>query len=49
MADNNEPKSMNTHLHILEAYAAVYKIWKDDLVKQRLTELLEIIHLSDYP
>jgi len=42
MADNNEPKSMNTHLHILEAYAAVYKIWNDDLVKQRLTELLEI-------
>ncbi|MEA3463428.1 MAG: AGE family epimerase/isomerase [Bacteroidota bacterium] len=42
MADNNEPKSMNTHLHILEAYAAVYKILKDDLVKQRLTELLEI-------
>jgi mannobiose 2-epimerase len=42
MADNNEPKSMNTHLHILEAYAAVYNIWKDDLVKQRLTELLEI-------
>ena len=42
MADNNEPKSMNTHLHILEAYAAVYKIWKDELVKQRLTELLEL-------
>ena len=42
MADNNEPKSMNTHLHLLEAYAAVYKIWKDDLVKQRLTELIEI-------
>lgn len=42
MADNNEPKSMNTHLHVLEAYATVYKIWRDDLVKQRLTELLEI-------
>jgi len=42
MADNNEPKSMNTHLHVLEAYAAVYKIWKGELVKQRLTELLEI-------
>ncbi|TFH25249.1 MAG: N-acyl-D-glucosamine 2-epimerase [Bacteroidia bacterium] len=42
MADNNEPKSMNTHLHLLEAYAAVYKIWKDDLVKQRLSELLGI-------
>ncbi len=42
MADNNEPKSMNTHLHLLEAYAAVYKIWKDDLVKERLGELMEI-------
>jgi len=42
MADNNEPKSMNTHLHLLEAYAAVYKIWKDDLVKERLKELIEI-------
>jgi len=42
MADNNEPKSMNTHLHMLEAYAAVYKIWNGDLVKQRLTELLKI-------
>ncbi len=42
MADNNEPKSMNTHLHILEAYAAVYRIWKGDLIKQRLTELLHL-------
>lgn len=42
MADNNEPKSMNTHLHLLEAYTAVYRVWKDDLVKQRLTELLDI-------
>lgn len=40
MADNNEPKSMNTHLHILEAYAALYKVWKHDLVETRLTELL---------
>lgn len=42
MADNNEPKSMNTHLHVLEAYAALYKIWKDNKVKLRLTELLNI-------
>jgi mannobiose 2-epimerase len=42
MADNNEPKSMNTHLHVLEAYAAVYRIWKDKLVQQRLSELLEL-------
>ncbi|KPL15555.1 MAG: hypothetical protein AMS26_07350 [Bacteroides sp. SM23_62] len=42
MADNNEPKTMNTHLHLLEAYAAVYKVWKGDLIKQRLTEIMQI-------
>jgi mannobiose 2-epimerase len=42
MADNNEPKSMNTHLHVLEAYAALYKVWKNDLVEKRLRELLLI-------
>lgn len=42
MADNNEPRSMNTHLHVMEAYAALYRVWKDDRVKQRLTELLEL-------
>lgn len=42
MTDNNEPKSMNTHLHVLEACAAVYKIWKDELVKERLTALMEL-------
>ena len=42
MADNNEPKSMNTHLHVLESYAALYKVWKDEKVKTRLTELLNI-------
>ncbi len=42
MADNNEPRSMNTHLHIMEAYAAFYKVCKDDLVRHRLKELLEL-------
>jgi cellobiose epimerase len=42
MADHNEPKSMNTHLHVLEAWAALYKIWKDPLVEQRLTELMNL-------
>jgi mannobiose 2-epimerase len=42
MADNNEPKSMNTHLHVLEAYSALYKVWKDDRVKVRLAELMDI-------
>jgi mannobiose 2-epimerase len=53
MADNNEPKSMNTHLHVLEAYAALYKVWKNDLVEERLRELLllfldKIIRPSDH-
>jgi len=42
MADNNEPKSMNTHLHVLEAWAALYKVWKDPLVERRLTELMNL-------
>ena len=42
MADNNEPKSMNTHLHVLEAWAALYKVWKDKKVEQRLTEMMEL-------
>ena len=42
MADNNEPKSMNTHLHVLEAWAALYKVWKDRRVGERLTELMDL-------
>ncbi|KAA3656386.1 MAG: N-acyl-D-glucosamine 2-epimerase [Chloroflexi bacterium] len=40
MADNNEPKSMNTHLHVLEAYAALHDVWPNPLVEKRLRELL---------
>jgi cellobiose epimerase len=42
MADNNEPKSMNTHLHVLEAWAALCKVWKDEKVRLRLTELMNL-------
>jgi mannobiose 2-epimerase len=42
MADNNEPKSMNTHLHVLEAWSALYKVWKDPLVERRLTEMMNL-------
>jgi mannobiose 2-epimerase len=42
MADNNEPRSMNTHLHILEAYAAFYKVSKNELAGERLKELLQL-------
>ena len=42
MADNNEPRSMNTHLHILEAYAEYYKVSNHKLAGKRLRELLEL-------
>ncbi|MCF7765145.1 MAG: AGE family epimerase/isomerase [Verrucomicrobia bacterium] len=35
-------KTYNTHLHLLEAFAELYRIWPDDLVGRRLNELLVI-------
>lgn len=34
--DNNAPKTMNAHLHVLEAYTLLYHCWKDDGLKKRL-------------
>ena len=40
--DANEKKTMNTHLHVLEAYTALYRVWKDPLLEQRLKELVRV-------
>ncbi len=40
--DMNEKKSMNNHLHVLEAYSNLYRIWPDPRVADRLRELIEI-------
>jgi len=40
--DANEKKTMNTHLHILEAYTNLYRVWKDDLLKQQLRCLIGV-------
>lgn len=40
--DANESKTMNTHLHILEAYTCLYRVWKNPNLKSRLSELIEI-------
>lgn len=41
--DANEKKTMNTHLHIVEAYSNLYKIWKNETLKNDIIELLEVI------
>ena len=35
-------KSMNTHIHLLEAFTQLYQVWKDDTLRHRLEELLAI-------
>ena len=40
--DRNDAKTMNTHLHILEGYTCLYRIWKDAGLRARLAGLVEI-------
>jgi mannobiose 2-epimerase len=41
--DANEKKTMNTHLHIVEAYANLYTIWPNQKLKDAIKDILEVI------
>jgi len=42
--DMDEKKSMNTHLHVMEGYAALLQVWENGTLRNRLRELIEIFH-----
>ncbi len=40
--DANYPKSQNTHLHIIEPYTNLYRVWKDERLEKALRNLINI-------
>lgn len=40
--DENENKTMNTHLHILEPYTNLYRVWPDEELKAQIINLVNI-------
>jgi mannobiose 2-epimerase len=47
--DSNEKKSMNTHLHVLEAFANLYLAWPDKTLQAHIRALIHIFcdHIID--
>ncbi len=40
--DLNAAKSMNTHLHVMEGYTNLFRVWKDATLQQKLEELINL-------
>lgn len=46
--DGVAAKTMNTHIHVLEAYTALYKVWKDNGLRKRLAKVIDLITTKLY-
>lgn len=44
----NASKTMNTHIHVLEAYTTLYQVWPNEELKANLCELLDILSTRLY-
>lgn len=48
IGEPNEPRSMNTHLHVMEAYANLYRAVKNSEVKESLARITELVMTKIY-
>ena len=41
---DKDEKTMITHLHLVEAYAGLYRVWPDERMRERLMNVLEVFN-----
>ncbi|MDR0940358.1 MAG: AGE family epimerase/isomerase [Mediterranea sp.] len=46
--DGVATKTMNTHIHVLEAYTLLYRVWRDSDLRQRLATVIDLLTTKLY-